>query len=468
MNQHRSLRAVVRLAFLLSAVGLAACGGGGTSDVSRTPDPVRVSSSPAAVAVVGDTAVPPATEPSPTVEPSPTEAPLPTIEPTPTIEPSPTPEPSPTAEPSPTPTPTPSGPAPVDAASGQWEQVAGRVNDVGTWVMNPSLAFDEDGAPVVAWVDYPSYQVYVKQLHGEEWVEMGAGSASGGGISNTSGMSWWPSIKAGPGGQMAVAWEEQSDDGSAVYVRQWQDGAWADTGPQPVRSGLSSQPEIAYDPDGRLVLIWTEKTADWRHSDVYALRWDGARWGEIGAGSASGRGFSQLKWANAPMGLAVGPSGDIVASWWGDRTGSVYAMRWQGDGWSRMPADNFGLVIENDVRGLSWARVAIGPDNETVAAWVDLGYVCARRWDGARWVDMPEGSSEIECVSGFGNAQSVELAITPDGAPILVWDSYINYDDYVDASIYARIWDGEAWRPLGANAVDHDAPEQWPGLEPRL
>ncbi|MBW7959666.1 MAG: hypothetical protein H3C69_08920, partial [Candidatus Promineofilum sp.] len=70
MNQHRSLRAVVCLALLLSAVGLAACGG--TSDVSRTPDPVRAGGSPAAVAVVEDAAASPVVESPPATEPSPT------------------------------------------------------------------------------------------------------------------------------------------------------------------------------------------------------------------------------------------------------------------------------------------------------------------------------------------------------------------------------------------------------------
>ena len=57
--------------------------------------------------------------------------------------------------------------------------------------MSPSLALDDAGEPVVAWMDRASgfWEIYVKRFDGASWVEVGAGSASGGGISAAAGLA---------------------------------------------------------------------------------------------------------------------------------------------------------------------------------------------------------------------------------------------------------------------------------------
>ncbi len=52
---------------------------------------------------------------------------------------------------------------------------------------------------------------------GEEWVEMGNGSASGGGISNNSGDSDFP-VAAFANGRLYVAWEDDSSGDYEVYI----------------------------------------------------------------------------------------------------------------------------------------------------------------------------------------------------------------------------------------------------------
>jgi hypothetical protein len=61
-----------------------------------------------------------------------------------------------------------------------------------------SLAIAPDGIPHVGWQDDSDgdYEIYLRRWNADEneWEEVGAGSASGGGISNTTGYSWQASL----------------------------------------------------------------------------------------------------------------------------------------------------------------------------------------------------------------------------------------------------------------------------------
>ncbi|MFC1781547.1 M56 family metallopeptidase, partial [Planctomycetota bacterium] len=84
-----------------------------------------------------------------------------------------------------------------------WEEMGrnsasegGISNDEGE-SMSPAIAIVEDNNPVVCWVnDDPNtrFQIYVKHWNGDNWVELGTSSASGGGISSTIVDSFHPEI----------------------------------------------------------------------------------------------------------------------------------------------------------------------------------------------------------------------------------------------------------------------------------
>jgi hypothetical protein len=110
-----------------------------------------------------------------------------------------------------------------DPASGQWvfesgaEGVSGhqeRVNFV-------SLARDWNGSPVVAWQDESSgdTEIYVRRYDASTgtWVEVGLGSASGGGISNGEGDSERPRIVSGL--LTCVSWQEQGATSLEIVLR---------------------------------------------------------------------------------------------------------------------------------------------------------------------------------------------------------------------------------------------------------
>src|SRR3989304_5489177 len=65
------------------------------------------------------------------------------------------------------------------------EGISSGIGDSG-W---PAIAIGSDGYPIICWqtnCDYSPAEIYVKRWNGSAWVEIGKGSASGGGISNTA------------------------------------------------------------------------------------------------------------------------------------------------------------------------------------------------------------------------------------------------------------------------------------------
>ena len=79
----------------------------------------------------------------------------------------------------------------------------------------------------VAWSDTSAgdAEIYLRRWDGSTWSELG-GSASGGGISNNSGDSVWPSVAVGPDGNPWVAWHDDTPNKTEIYVRRWTGTAW--------------------------------------------------------------------------------------------------------------------------------------------------------------------------------------------------------------------------------------------------
>ena len=87
----------------------------------------------------------------------------------------------------------------------------------------PSLAIAPDGALYVTWQDDSGgdCEIYVRCWNGSSWEVMGVGSASDGGISDNSGNSYVPSVAIAPDGTPYIAWEDDSGGDYEIYVRRW-------------------------------------------------------------------------------------------------------------------------------------------------------------------------------------------------------------------------------------------------------
>jgi hypothetical protein len=74
----------------------------------------------------------------------------------------------------------------------------------------------------VAWEDDSGgdREIYVRRWNGSSWEEVGSGSASGGGISDSGGYSYDPSLAVADGTPY-VAWYDYNGGDYEIYVRRW-------------------------------------------------------------------------------------------------------------------------------------------------------------------------------------------------------------------------------------------------------
>ncbi|HRO90872.1 MAG TPA: hypothetical protein PLC06_10270 [Promineifilum sp.] len=332
-----------------------------------------------------------------------------------------------------------------------------------------NVAVGPDGMPVVAWLADRSgtYRVYVRRWDGTTWTEMGSGSASDGGISNNVGDWQNPALAIGPDGMPVVAWAGGSNisDGD-IYVRRWDGTTWAEIGAGSASGGGisngkgGSSPSVAIDHDGAPIVAWVGGDPN---IDIYVRRWDGTAWVEIGAGSASGGGISNTSgWSGYPS-LAVGPDGAPVVAWSDGSNDSddtnndeIYVRRWDGTTWVELGGSGSGGGISNTDNYSWYPTLAIDPDGMPIVAWDDRSSgnreIYVRRWDGTAWAEMGAGSATGGGISHDPfDSQNPSLAIGPDGMPVVAWAKYGRNGAY--AEVYVRRWDGAAWAEMDAGSA---------------
>jgi len=87
----------------------------------------------------------------------------------------------------------------------------------------PSIAVTPDSTPYVAWtdrnhLDKHDRDIYVRRWNGSDWEEVGAGSASGGGISGDNGYASGPSIAIASDGIPYIAWDELAQNVGGTFA----------------------------------------------------------------------------------------------------------------------------------------------------------------------------------------------------------------------------------------------------------
>jgi hypothetical protein len=326
----------------------------------------------------------------------------------------------------------------------------------------PSLDLAPDGTCYVAWANRNErqYEIYVRRWDGFAWQEVGAGSASGGGISNTSGDSKWLSMAVAPDGTPWVAWEDWTADGPAIYVRHWDGSAWQEAGPGSAsddgisNGGYSRGPSVAVAPDGVPYVAWSENTSfGW---EVYVLRWDGSSWQEVGAGSASGIGISNSGGSAAGPSVAIAPDGTVYVAWenFADRS-QVHIRRWIDSTWQEVGLGSAsGGGISQSSGDAAEPVLAIAPNGRPYVAWYDNqsgdSEIYVRSWTGSVWQEVGQGSAGGRGISGnSGHSETPSIAVNADGVPYVAWSDY----ESGISNIFVRTWDGSAWLEAGAGGA---------------
>ncbi len=188
------------------------------------------------------------------------------------------------------------------ASSGQNQGVSGN----GGVSLQPSLAYDPAGQPVIAWADNSSgnYEIYVRRFNiaGNTWEEL-AGSATGGGISRSPAqVSQNPSLQVGTGGNPFVVWQETLPTGNVeIYGRQFNGVAWVDFGPGSaaaggisITPGRSITPELCVHPafTDIFLCVWADFSDLQGDAEIYGKWFDNGAWRELGTSSARFGGIS--------------------------------------------------------------------------------------------------------------------------------------------------------------------------------
>lgn len=315
---------------------------------------------------------------------------------------------------------------------------------------DPTLALDVDGNPYVAWsedIGGGVLDIYVKRWNGSAWVEVGAGSASGNGISGGSGRCEEPSIALDSLGRPVVAYARASGGQEEVHVRFFNGMAWvpysaATVSDTPV--GACRQVSLAIDAADAPVVAWFDTSSG--NSEIYVRRWDGLDWVEIGAGSASGGGISNTPGPSERPRLALDSLDRPVVAW-ADRatTFEILIKRWDGMAWVDVGSGNVSSTVDSSIN----PSLALDSSDRPRVAWQEFVSgafrIYYRAWDGLAWTELGMSATGTG-VSGAGFSQYVSLGLDSAGRPALAWADGTQ-------EIFARRWTGAAWEEIGSGSA---------------
>ena len=271
----------------------------------------------------------------------------------------------------------------------------------------PALTIDAvSGQPVVAFAYVTAINgerqsnadIYVTRWSGTSWDAVGpavpaadsaAGRGGAGGVSNSDTGSFTPSIAVVPGSSnFALAWEEISPDGTALYVwvRTWNGSAWIELAGSATGSGFTDPfaqngaPQIAVGAEARPVVAWNALTADSPAAQIFVRRWNGSdTWVEPVLQSARGGGISDAGLEAFSPALALTPAG-------GPATAGVPTVAWLDSRGNPITAQVFLRQLS---AGTAFTLGVSLVGNGTVQSSV-VGLQCA---DDACSADYPSGTA---------------------------------------------------------------------------
>jgi hypothetical protein len=352
---------------------------------------------------------------------------------------------------------------PVGAGSAS----GGGVSQGGVSASLPTLAAGADGSVYAVWEDSRSgiRQIYVRRWNGSAWVEVGAGSASGGGISQSPIDASTPDVAVAPDGTVYVAWAEYVNQDFEIYVRRWDGSAWTEAGAGSASGGgisnnaePSRNPAIAVAPDGTVYVAWYDAShGEW---EIYVRQWNGGTWQEASTGSATGGGVSATGRDSIGPAIALQSSGYPCVAWtefWPTEK-NIYGRCFHGLGWVAAGADaDSGRGISNSGYESTSASLVAAPDGGFYLAWeeklADDGEIYVRYWNGSAgngWQEVGAGSAVLGGISdNAGESRYPDLAVAPDGTLYAAWQDQSGGD----SEIYVRRWRGTTWEEAGEGSA---------------
>ena len=218
--------------------------------------------------------------------------------------------------------------------------------------MRVALALDEHDRPVCAWLDQSDRgnDIFLRRWIGANWQPMAASGNRDARISDSGsvGIDGLHLIRHSDDSLIA-AWssgDKNAVRGRFLHVRRWDGLGWhpvplEQTTQLPPIGGDAHRPVLASASGAPLLLGWDVLPESGGVDEIYLRRWNGFRWAEASAGSASGTGASDSGNQNLLPAVVATRQGAFIA--WehrsftspdSDRTVSrVYARVWDGFVW---------------------------------------------------------------------------------------------------------------------------------------
>jgi hypothetical protein len=307
---------------------------------------------------------------------------------------------------------------------------------------NPSLAIDSSDNPVVAWQDYSggvNYDLYVRRFNGSSWVQYAPGSLD----INAGFPAYDPSLALDSTNNPIVAWYEELGGNSLnVYVKRWNGTAWVQYGaggPLDITPfNTAYAPSVALDNGGNPTVAWSEFGAS--TYTLYMKQWTGSAWTFVGTNPLS----NTANHAHYPSLSLI--NGTLVVGWQeGASTtpgtsDSLYVKRYVTNAWQ----DLGGLLDVAGGQSALNSSIARKSNNYPTVAWdeADSGNgsrnVYVKDWTGSAWKVL---GAALDTALG-NDAENPSLAMRTDNVPTLAWQESNN--------IYVKKWSGSSWGSIGA------------------
>jgi hypothetical protein len=330
-----------------------------------------------------------------------------------------------------------------------WRWTGVRWQALGTFIIagdtrNPSLALDSLDRPVIAWQDFngSNYDIYVYGFNGSTWVQYGTGPLD----INAGFAAYDPSLALDSDNNPVITWYEELGGNSLnVYVKRWNGSAWVQYGaggPLDITPfNTAYVPSLALDNGGNPTVAWSEFGTS--SLNIYVKQWTGSAWTLVGTNPLSNTANHA---SNPSLSLA---NGNLVVGWQEGASltpgisDSLYAKRYVTNAWQQL-----GNALDSSVgQSAVNASTARKTTNTPIVAWdeVDSGNgsrnVYAKEWTGTAW--NPLGGAIDRTLSN--DAENPSLAMRSDNLPTVAWQEANN--------VYVKRWNGTIWTSI-ATQVD--------------
>lgn len=345
---------------------------------------------------------------------------------------------------------------------GQPEPGPGGISNSAGTSQHTSVAATSNGNVAVAWLE--GDHVFVKLWDGQIWRELD-GSASDTGISDPgeSAKSEEPIIAASANGVLAVAWVQTSGRLKQVFLRRWDPGTtkWEEldgsaTGGGVSRTlGMSKSPTVALTASEEPVVAWQDNSSG--TEQIYLRSFDGQRWQELDA-SATGPGISQSSNGAKDPALATDLQGLMVVVWQedGPNGAAIYLRRSTEDGWEELAGSATDRGVSPMDGNAATPAVVTGPDQDPIVVWnhdvLGIGQIYGVRFFAGTWRAYGQSVTAGGISQSTDGATTPSVSLTANGEPVVAWVEAHDVAGVMVHDIYLRHWNGSDWTELSGSA----------------